>query len=76
MLNMRLETSINSIPYLIHMNLHALVDDFVKFYNQGYDINDDDVQSYIYKKNCINFNILTDNEKDYIAQAVERRINK
>ena len=79
MLNMNMDTNINSIPYLATMinadNIQCTIDDFIKYHYNGYDINDDDIQNYIYKKNHINFNLLTNAEKNYIAQKVERKIN-
>ena len=78
MLNMNMDTKINSIPFLANMinveSIRSTIDDFVKYYYYGYDINDDIIQNMIYKKNHINFNLLTDSEKDYIKQEVERKI--
>ena len=78
MLNMDMNTNVNSIPFLATMinaeSIRSTIDDFVKYYYYGYDINDDIIQNMIYKKNHVNFNLLTDAEKDYIAQEVERKI--
>ena len=78
MLNMDMNTNVNSIPFLATMinaeSIRSTIDDFVKYYYYGYDINDDIIQDMIYKKNHVNFNLLTDSEKDYIAQEVERKI--
>lgn len=78
MLNMDMDTKINSIPFLATMinveSIRSTIDDFVKYYCYGYDINDDIIQNMIYKKNHINFNLLTDAEKDYIVQEVEKKI--
>ena len=76
MLNMKMETSIRSIPFLCSMDradkIEAVIKDFIKCYNRGYDIN---AYKYdILKEHGLSENLLTDAECEYIKKSVERKI--
>ena len=59
--------------YMAHtQELMDIVESFVNLHNQGFDINNSDVQSAVFSQYL--FDELTDYDKNYIQIEVERRI--
>ncbi len=54
--------------------INASINDFIKYYHQGYDINDTIIQDTILRKHGLSLNSISDKQMKYIAQEVERRI--
>ena len=73
MLNMNMETSINSIPFLCTMNrqekIEAMIKDFIKYKRKGYNINS--IKHDILTAYGFNENLLTDSECNYIMNKVD-----
>lgn len=54
--------------------INASINDFIKAYHNGYDINDVDVQDTILRKHGLSLNSISDRQMNYIAQQVEKRV--
>lgn len=54
--------------------LNASIKDFVRYYREGYDINDEDNQDYILRQNGLSLDMLTDKQCRYLMQQVEKRL--
>lgn len=54
--------------------INASINDFIKAYHSGYDINDADVQDTILRKHGLSLNSISDRQMNYIAQQVEKRV--
>lgn len=73
MLNLSLDTNINSLPFLSTLdrqkNIQCIIQSFIEAKNEGYDINDSDIQKEILD----NFNVttLSISEIKYIKEKVE-----
>lgn len=76
MLNMKMETSINSIPFLYSMNradkIEAVIKDFINYHYKGYNINL--YKDEIFKSHGLSEDSLSDSECNYIMRSVERKI--
>ena len=54
--------------------INASINDFIKAYHNGYDINDGDIQDAILRKHGLSLNSISDRQMNYIAQQVEKRV--
>ena len=63
---------IESITSTRQTHIEAAIKDFIKMAKEGYDINNDTVQTKIFKNH--NITDITENECEYIARKVERAI--
>ena len=54
--------------------INASINDFIKAYHNGYDINDGDIQDVILRKHGLSLNSISDRQMNYIAQQVEKRV--
>ncbi|MBR3674004.1 MAG: hypothetical protein IKN65_07015 [Clostridia bacterium] len=54
--------------------INASINDFIKAYHNGYDINDADIQDAILRKHGLSLNSISDRQMNYIAQQVEKRV--
>ena len=63
---------IESITSTRQTHIEAAIKDFIKMVKEGYDINDDTIQTTIFKNHDITD--ITENECKYIMRKVERAI--
>ena len=54
--------------------INASINDFIKAYHNGYDINDGDILDVILRKHGLSLNSISDRQMNYIAQQVEKRV--
>lgn len=53
--------------------INASINDFISAVRRGVDINDEDEQDKILRKHGLSLNSISDKQKNYIAQEVNRR---
>lgn len=63
---------IESVTSTRKTHIEAAIKDFIKMVKEGYDINDDTIQTTIFKNHDITD--ITENECEYITRKVERAI--
>lgn len=54
--------------------INASIEDFIKAYYEGYDINDETIQDMLLRRHGLSLNSITDKMKNYIAQQVEKKV--